>query len=80
MWRSETEPGDRLLLCSDGLTEELSDDAIITFLQSAPTCESAVAMLIDAAKAQGGRDNITAIALAIPEYPTVIPDFSTAIH
>lgn len=60
------EPGDRLLLCSDGLTEELSNDAIITFLQIADTCQGAVMQLIEAAKAQGGRDNITAIAIAIP--------------
>lgn len=62
----ETEPGDRLLLCSDGLTEDLSDDAIIHYLQAADTCEAAVGALIEAAKSQGGRDNITAIALDIP--------------
>lgn len=61
------ESGDRLLLCSDGLTEELSDDMIRHCLQSAATCESAVANLIAAAKAQGGRDNITAITLALAE-------------
>lgn len=71
----KTEPGDRLLLCSDGLSEELSSDAIITYLQSAQTCEGAVSKLIAAAKARGGRDNITAIALAIPEFPTMIPDY-----
>ena len=62
----ETEPGDRLLLCSDGLTEDLSDDAIIHYLQAAGSCEGAVDTLIEAAKAQGGRDNITAIALDLP--------------
>ena len=72
--RIKIEPGDRLLLCSDGLTEELSSDAIITYLQSAQTCEGAVAALIAAAKAQGGRDNITAVTLAIPEFPTYIPE------
>lgn len=61
------ESGDRLLLCSDGLTEELADDAIAACLQSAATCESAVVSLIAAAKAQGGRDNITAIALAFAQ-------------
>lgn len=70
--RVSVEPGDRLLLCSDGLTEELSNDAVISYLQSAQTCEGAVAALIAAAKAQGGRDNITAIALAVPEFPTYI--------
>lgn len=63
----DIELGDCLLLCSDGLTEELSDDEIVACLQSAATCESAVASLITAAKAQGGRDNITAIALALTE-------------
>lgn len=62
----EVEPGDRLLLCSDGLTEDLSDDAIITYLQLASNCQQAVKTLIDAAKAQGGRDNITVVALDIP--------------
>ncbi len=64
-------PGDRLLICSDGLTEELSDDAIITNFQSGSTCEKVAANLIEAAKAQGGRDNITAIVIAAPE-PTAI--------
>jgi len=62
----QTEPGDRLLLCSDGLTEELSDELIITCLQSAPTCEDAVTCLVESAKMKGGRDNITAVALSIP--------------
>jgi PPM family protein phosphatase len=56
--------GDRLLLCSDGLTEELSDPSILFHLQSSPTCEQAVAELIEAAKKAGGSDNITAIAIA----------------
>lgn len=62
----DIDPGDRLLLCSYGLTEELSSDAIIGHMQSAGNCEEAVLALIEAAKAQGGRDNITAIALAMP--------------
>jgi PPM family protein phosphatase len=64
--RLQVEPGDQLLLCSDGLTEELSNDEIITYLQSAETCQEAVVELISAAKKRGGRDNITAIALFIP--------------
>jgi PPM family protein phosphatase len=64
--RLEVEPGDKLLLCSDGLTEELSNDEIITCLQSAESCHDAVASLIAVAKEHGGRDNITAIALSIP--------------
>lgn len=66
----QIEAGDQLLLCSDGLTEELSNDAIIFCLQTANTCQEAVVQLIEMAKAKGGRDNITAIALSIP---TAIP-------
>ncbi len=64
-------PGDRLLLCSDGLTEELSDDAIVANLRSSHTCETVVANLIEAAKVQGGRDNITAIVIAVSEPTTI---------
>lgn len=64
--RLKVEPDDRLLLCSDGLTEDLSSDAIIACVQSAKTCEEVVLALVEAARAQGGRDNITAIALTIP--------------
>ncbi|MCL1464127.1 PP2C family protein-serine/threonine phosphatase [Argonema galeatum] len=60
----DVEVGDRLLLCSDGLTEELSDLAIASYLQS-PLCETAAMDLIEAAKEQGGRDNITTIVVAI---------------
>lgn len=68
--RLQVEPGDQLLLCSDGLTEELSSDEIITYLQSAEgSCQNAVASLISAAKARGGRDNITVIALSVPPIP-----------
>lgn len=58
-------PGDRLLLCSDGLTEELSDPMILTHLQSISDCEKATASLVNAAKDQGGRDNITVVIVAL---------------
>lgn len=63
----EVQPGDRLLLCSDGLTEELSDALITSYLESISVCEDATASLVDAAKAQGGRDNITVVLIAIDE-------------
>ena len=60
----EVKTGDRLLLCSDGLTEELSDQAIASHLD-APLCENAASALVEAAKEQGGRDNITVVIVAI---------------
>jgi protein phosphatase len=59
------QPGDRLLLCSDGLTEELSDQLIATYLQASWGCENAVMALVNAAKDHGGRDNITVVVVAI---------------
>lgn len=63
--RLKVQRDDRLLLCSDGLTEELTDAAIAAYLQSAPACKDAVIALIEAAKEKGGRDNITVVALSV---------------
>jgi protein phosphatase len=57
--------GDRLLLCSDGLTEELPDPEIETHLQHTDSCEEVAIKLIEDAKQQGGRDNITVIVVSI---------------
>lgn len=57
--------GDRLLLCSDGLTEEVSDQIIASHLKSIRACDRAAIALIDAAKNHGGRDNITVVIVAI---------------
>jgi len=57
--------GDRLLLCSDGLTEELSDQLIASYLKSIRVCEKAAATLVEAAKEHGGRDNITVVVVMI---------------
>ncbi|KOR33693.1 MULTISPECIES: Stp1/IreP family PP2C-type Ser/Thr phosphatase [Planktothricoides] len=61
----EVQTGDRLLLCSDGLTEELSDAAIANNLKSIRAGEKAATTLVDAAKEKGGRDNITVVIITI---------------
>ncbi|MGK7890743.1 MAG: Stp1/IreP family PP2C-type Ser/Thr phosphatase [Leptolyngbyaceae cyanobacterium] len=55
---------DRLLLCSDGLTEELSDHLITNHMKTIRSCDKAASALVDAAKDSGGRDNITVIVVA----------------
>lgn len=60
-------PGDRFLLCSDGLTTMLSEDQITTVLTQAEDLRQAVRMLIREANEAGGRDNITAIAFSLEE-------------
>jgi serine/threonine protein phosphatase PrpC len=64
--------GDRLLLCSDGLSGML-DDAQIRQLASAPIpVEQACEALVQAANAAGGKDNITVI-IAEVEGPALPP-------
>lgn len=61
------QPGDRILLCSDGLSNELSNDQIAE-LSSAPySLDESVERLVDAARSAGGRDNISAILIEFDE-------------
>ena len=60
----DVQAGDRLLLCSDGLTEELSDQLIATHLK-VTSLEKAADALVESAKDKGGRDNITVVLVAI---------------
>jgi protein phosphatase len=53
-------PGSRLLLCTDGITDELSDPEIFDMLH----VECPADALVQAALAAGGRDNATAVVLA----------------
>ncbi|MBL0217491.1 MAG: serine/threonine-protein phosphatase [Myxococcales bacterium] len=58
-------PGDRFLLCSDGLTGHLSDEDILELLGGAQDLVGSVKDLVDLANQRGGQDNITAVALAV---------------
>lgn len=60
----EIEPGDLYLMCSDGLTEEVSDEEIKTLLTKEEDCSSLATKLISAAKNAGGSDNITVVMVA----------------
>jgi serine/threonine protein phosphatase PrpC len=61
------EPGDRILLCSDGLSNELDNDTLAR-LSSVPfTLEESVAQLMESAREAGGRDNISAVLLEFDE-------------
>ncbi|AXC09628.1 Protein serine/threonine phosphatase PrpC, regulation of stationary phase [Acidisarcina polymorpha] len=57
----EAEPGDVFLLCSDGLTRELSDARIQSILNGAKDLDLVCRQLIEAANDAGGRDNVTCI-------------------
>jgi PPM family protein phosphatase len=56
----QPQPGDRLLLCSDGLSNELGDDQILALLRVGEPSDAARS-LVAAANAHGGLDNVTAV-------------------
>ena len=61
VWDGQVFPGDRFLLCSDGLSDLLSDEEIARELQSA-------AARVQRAREAGGRDNVTVLLLSfVPE-------------
>ncbi|GHT84648.1 protein-serine/threonine phosphatase [Betaproteobacteria bacterium] len=57
----QLQPGDRLLLCSDGLTDMVNEEIIASLLGAALPAAEIVQNLIDAANAHGGRDNVSVI-------------------
>jgi serine/threonine protein phosphatase PrpC len=57
----EVQAGDRLLLCSDGLTEMVANDAIAAALDAQSEPEAAAKALLAQANDGGGRDNITVL-------------------
>lgn len=60
-------PNDYLLLCSDGLTNMLSDEEIKQILQSEQSLDAKINQLIDQANEAGGVDNITVLVIDFDE-------------
>lgn len=61
VWVVPAQSGDRLLLCSDGLTGEVATAHIARVLHSVPHPKEAADVLVNAALRAGGRDNVTVI-------------------
>ena len=59
----QADPGDVFMLCSDGLTRELTDRAIESILDSNLPLQDRCARLVEAAKKAGGHDNITCVVV-----------------
>jgi protein phosphatase len=60
---------DRLLMCTDGLTDMVEDGAIARILASSPSSEEACRQLVELALENGGKDNVTVVLgrYSIPE-------------
>lgn len=64
-WTLAPHPGDRFLVCSDGLSNEVDDDGLTRVLRDEPDAQAAADRLIEMARSHGGTDNITAIVLDV---------------
>ena len=62
-------PRDVLLLCTDGLTRHLTDSQLSELIQGVPSVKEACDALIEAAKQQGGSDNITCVLVRFVPTP-----------
>jgi len=67
-WMLPVDVGSRLLVCSDGLTKELSDERIRVHLAAGLPARQTADDLVAEALAAGGRDNVTTIVLDVVGY------------
>jgi len=74
--RLQLEDGDRLLLCSDGLTDLVDDAAIAGILREVTGSSEACERLVQRALESGGRDNVTVIVAAyrLPPEAAMTPE------
>lgn len=63
-------PGDRFLLCSDGLTGMLFDHVIGQIANANSSLQAVVEQLIEAANERGGADNITVVVVSLKDGST----------
>lgn len=65
----DVQSGDRIFLCSDGLTRMVPDDRLAEILAEGSDVETAVTEMVEAAKRGGGIDNITVVLLEVGRLP-----------
>lgn len=87
LWRIQPARGDRYLLCSDGLTNELESEQIAEVLATVGDPQEVADLLVRAARTHGGSDNITVVVVDVvvgeeggedvPAVAAVSPDFTS---
>jgi protein phosphatase len=73
LYTLDVSPGDRILLCSDGLTVMVRDRDVERIVRGESDPQRAVELLVDAANEAGGEDNITVILLDVLEVDEAVP-------
>lgn len=71
LFELDVNPGDRLLICSDGLTTMLSDEEIAQLLARTADPQLCARQLVNAAIAAGGYDNVTVIVADVTGFTEV---------
>jgi PPM family protein phosphatase len=74
LWVFPPTPGERFVICSDGLYEELADPEIAAVLRAYRDARTAAATLVAEAVAAGGRDNVTVVVADV--LPVAADDVS----
>jgi serine/threonine protein phosphatase PrpC len=75
LYTIEAHTGDRILICSDGLTGMLRDEAVLRIAMPETDPRVAADRLVDAANEAGGEDNITVLIIDVLEAPpSTAPD------
>jgi protein phosphatase len=72
--------GDRLLLCTDGLTGELEDARLEQILAQGLPAQQTLEQMLQEALAKGGRDNVTALLLELADPAFPLPVAGEAIR
>lgn len=65
-YENEWEASQQLILCSDGLSDELDDSAIAEIMNNKKSIEEKTQRLVNSAKQAGGRDNVSVIIVSSP--------------
>lgn len=68
-WLLPLAPGLRIVMCSDGLTGELRDERIRMHVAAGLSVAETASALVDAALAEGARDNVTVVIVEVVESP-----------
>jgi PPM family protein phosphatase len=79
LWEFPAVVGERFLLCSDGLVDEVVDDQIAQLLQSNPDPQAAAAELVKIANSNGGHDNISVVVIDVIEGENQAPTLAAPL-
>ena len=69
----QVKQGDRILICSDGLSKMISDKQIASIVKESDTVETAAKKLVSAANEAGGLDNVTVVLVEVGKLPPALP-------